>query len=282
LAIWDLHCHSSASDGELSPAALLARAAERGVTHLAITDHDTVDGFTQLESQLQSQSETQSQPQLISGVEITCRHDRQVVHMVGLWIDPHSMALQTFLAKQCQLRLDRGQAINDRLVARGLPATLDGALKLAEGSALGRPHFARYLTEIGITKSFAEAFQRWLGKGKPGDVDIEWPDLHTTIALIHQASGKAVLAHPAKYKLGFNKIYTLCEQFKADGGDAIEVVSGAQKTNETKDLSRIAARLELAASTGSDFHSPQQLWCDLGAQPQLPDSCQPIWNQIAS
>ncbi len=285
LSIWDLHCHTTASDGVLSPSQLYLRAAGCGVAHLAITDHDSVEGIRELRAELSTPPALPSTvaalhtpPALVNGVEITARAESQVVHVVGLWIDIDSQPLESLLSEQQELRRLRGREISDRLEAKGLPPTYDGAMLQADGSALGRPHFARYMQEIGVVNELGHAFKHWLGAGKPGDVGIEWPTLARVVEVIQAAGGKAVLAHPHKYKLGYGKIYTLCEQFKALGGDAIEVVSGAQRIKETKDLARISDRLDLAASTGSDFHSPKQVWCDLGRQPLLPEACVPIWE----
>lgn len=285
MSVWDLHCHSTASDGELSPVQLVQRAAGCGVSHLAITDHDTVEGLRAirgLQIQLQDTSDTvrsiRPAPQIISGVEVTARSQGQVVHIIGLWIDIDSVPLNQLLDGQQQKRAQRGKMISERLEAKGLPPTFYGALAHADGSALGRPHFARYLEEIGVVENVGQAFKHWLGRGKAGDVEIDWPEVDRVVDVIHAAGGLAVLAHPAKYHLGYGKMYSMCEQFKEVGGDAIEVISGAQQFRETRDLKRIADRLELAASTGSDFHSPKQLWCDLGSQPLLPEACLPVWE----
>ena len=284
MSIWDLHCHSTASDGDLSPLQLYQRAAGRGVTHLAITDHDSVEGVRALRDIIECGIEVDQTvesihppPELINGVEITACDDGQVVHVLGLWLDIDAEPLREFLVGQQRLREQRGKAISDRLESKGLPPTFYGAMTHAQGSALGRPHFARYMEEIGVVDNIGHAFKQWLGRGKPGDIDIDWPGMDRVIKMIHASGGLAVLAHPYKYNLRYGKIFAMCERFKDLGGDAIEVVTGAQGVKELRDLRRIAERLELAASTGSDFHSPKQTWCDLGSQPVLPDTCMPVW-----
>lgn len=285
MKIWDLHCHTNASDGDLPPVELWKRAADNNIDQLAITDHDTISGVSALIKYLShsddspgTEAELKNGPSVVPGVEITALAGDVVVHILGLWIDIEEPALLSLLDSQRQARSLRAQQISERLEAAGLPSTLEGAKALADGSVLGRPHFARYLTNIGAVKDENHAFKQWLGRGKIGDVGISWPSQSKVIQAIHHAGGIAVLAHPSKYLDGYNKCVSLCEGFKADGGDALEVVSGAQLPKVTKDLARIAQRLGLAASTGSDFHSPAQTWCDLGGQPDLPEGVEPVWH----
>lgn len=303
---WDLHCHTNASDGEMSPAALWQRAIDNNIDYLAITDHDTISGVRSLARSLSQNVEpdalvangdilsadvpasgqlcrgkvsTPQGPELIAGVEITALDEQDVVvHIVGLWVDIENKDLLEFLDSQQRARSHRAQVISDRLEKAGLPPTFEGAKRQAAGSPLGRPHFARYLTELGLVPDMGYAFKHWLGRGKVGDVDIEWPSVQEVVETIHRADGLAVLAHPSKYKSGFGKCYELCQRFKEAGGDAVEVVSGAQPQKVTRDLERIADRLGLSASTGSDFHSPSQTWCDLGGQAALPEKLPAVWT----
>lgn len=276
MKILDLHCHTDASDGELSPATLWQRAIERQIDVIAITDHDTTAGVRSLMAR--AAEDVVSGPELVPGVEISATDSGHVVHVVGLWLDPHSDALESFLGRQQSARDERAIAISKKLESKGLPETYTAVRELAAGSPLGRPHFARHLTELGITPNVGAAFKRWLGKGKPGDIDIAWPSLAAAIQHIQAAGGLAVLAHPSKYFSGFSKCYELCQRFKELGGDAMEVVNGAQTVKVTRDLAKIAERVGLAASTGSDFHSPAQTWCDLGSQPGLPEALTPVWQ----
>ena len=260
---------------------LWQRASDKQIDFLAITDHDTISGVRELSRTLsQNPAATVDHygTKLVPGVEITAQDVKTVVHVLGLWLDIDHEPLIGFLDLQQKARDDRGLEISRRLESAGLPPTYEGALTYAKGAPLGRPHFARYLVELGLVENVSRAFNRWLGRGKIGDVDIAWPAVESVVEQIHEAGGLAVLAHPGKYLQGYGKCYELCQRFKEAGGDGIEVVSGAQQPKETRDLSRIAQRLGLAASTGSDFHSPEQTWCDLGSQQSLPELSEPIWD----
>jgi len=276
LKIRDLHCHSLASDGVLSPPELLLRAQKNGVEQLALTDHDTVAGVIELQT-LQQVEGFASSVELVPGVEITAMIERQSVHIVGLWIDTSNAVLQQFLQGQALVRQQRGVSIAERLTRVGVLKSLEGALKIAGDAVLSRPHFARFLVEAGYCVKEQQAFKRWLGAGKVADVPCQWPALEQVVDVIHQAGGLTVLAHPNKYRLTRNKKNTLFTQFKAVGGDAIELISGVQQVNDTRDLMNMINKHGLACSTGSDFHTPEQTWCDLGTQQMLPEAAIPVW-----
>lgn len=268
----DLHTHSTASDGALSPRELLAQASAAGVDMLAITDHDSVAGY---------QAVVAHQPpgmRLISGTEISCYWASLCVHVVGLGIDVDAPVLVAGLAAQRAARAERAVSIATRLAKAGFADTLTGAQRIAGDAAIGRLHFAAHLVEVGAAKDYTTAFKKYLGTGKPGDVKSAWIDMPEAIDWITQAGGAAVLAHPAKYKLTQRKLEQLVRDFAAAGGHALEVVSGAQAPGLTDRLGRLAARHGLRASSGSDFHHPGQPWAALGTQPPLPASCQPVWQ----
>ncbi|MBT8150637.1 MAG: PHP domain-containing protein [Gammaproteobacteria bacterium] len=270
----DLHTHSSASDGVLSPPMLLARARHNGVAMLALTDHDNVAGVRELQ-QLTAQPQD---PELVAGVEISAQASGQDVHVVGLWIDADCPALGSLLGAQAVLRGARAQAIGERLARKGLADCYAGALLQADGAAVSRPHFARHLVAAGHCRDESQAFKRWLGRGKAGDVRCEWPGLASANAAIHAAGGLAVLAHPLKYRLSRTRLDRLLAEFREAGGDAVELVSGAQAPHAATDLLKLMDRYQLVASTGSDFHSPAQTWCDVGQQLALPRQATAVWE----
>lgn len=271
--IYDLHTHSNASDGILSPAALVTRAKQRGVTHLALTDHDTVQGLQSAREQAEIEGIT-----LIDGIEFSCLWAGRGIHVVGLAVDVSCAALRNAIAAQLEARDARAEEIGRRLEKAGIPQPLEGARRLAGDAVLGRPHFARYLVEKGFASNINSAFKQYLGAGKPGDIKHRWPDIASMVEAIRSAGGVPVIAHPAKYELTRTKLRELLSEFKAAGGLALEVVSGQQAKNETESLAAIAAQFDLYASCGSDFHVPDQPWQELGSFTPLPPACRPVWQ----
>lgn len=273
--IFDLHCHTHFSDGMLSPEAVIARAKERGVDVLAITDHDTIAGVG-----IAQKAATESGITLISGIEFSSQWGKGGVHIVGLGIDVNSPALIAAVEFQNQARTARALAIADRLSKAGFPCALVGAQEIAGNGTLGRPHFAQYLVMIGAVKNINAAFKKYLGAGKPADVKYQWPFMDQVIGWIHAAGGVAVLAHPAKYELTRTKMCALVDSFVAAGGNALEVISGLQQASLTEDLLRIANARSLHSSCGSDFHLPGQVWQELGGFGQLPAQAKPVWELL--
>jgi predicted metal-dependent phosphoesterase TrpH len=269
--IYDLHSHSSASDGALEPDALLLHAAESGVDSLAITDHDTLAAFDRIGTSFQI-------PRLIPGIELSTTWRNIGVHIVGLNIDPACNVLRHGVRQQQQSRDVRARIIARRLRSQGLPDMLDDVLQIAGGERVGRPHFAEHLVSSGIAKDVKTAFRKYLGAGKPGDVRHGWASLPEVVRWIVQAGGTAVLAHPAKYRLTKTKLRALATDFRRAGGTAIEVVCGWQSVNTTTHLARLAHDLDLAASCGSDFHSSSNCWSRPGGFPPLPDDVRPVWT----
>ena len=273
----DLHTHSLASDGVLAPAELLARAENNGVNLLALTDHDTMSGVQAVQASIAS-GELQTTVELVPGVEITTMVNGACVQVVGLWLDSAHSGLQRLLNGQRQVRVERAERIAVKLEREGMQGVLEGARRHAGEAVISRPHFARYLVEQQYCTNEQQAFRRWLGKSKVGDVACIWPELEEVVATVQSAGGVAVLAHPTKYGLTRTKLDGLIGSFSEARGDAIELVSGAQQSNVTNDLLKLCERYPVAFSTGSDFHSPAQTWCDLGQQPAMPETAEPIWT----
>lgn len=271
--LFDLHSHSTCSDGILSPQALVSRAKERGVCVLALTDHDTLSGLDAAEAEATQQGIT-----LINGIELSCLWQGMGVHIVGLNIDRHHPQMLVAVQEQEVCRDRRAEMIAERLTKVGIPDSLAGARAIAGDGAIGRPHFAHFLVACGAVPTVSAAFKKYLGAGKIGDVKQLWPSIEQVVGWITGAGGVAVLAHPAKYKLTRSKCCRLIEEFSAAGGQALEVVSGYQAPTVTRDLALLATRYNLYASCGSDFHVPDQRWQELGAFEALPESCRPVWS----
>lgn len=251
----------------------MSRAKEQGVTHLALTDHDTVAGLARAKVVAEAEGMT-----LIPGIEFSSQWGKGGVHIVGLGIDTESLELKSAIAAQQEARETRALAIAARLDKLGIQGSLEGARALAGEGQLGRPHFAQFLVDRGLVKDMGAAFKKYLGAGKSADVKFQWPHIEEVIEWIHSAGGFAVLAHPRKYTLTRTKMCALIGDFAAAGGDALEVISGQQPSGMADDLARIAHANGLSASCGSDFHRPNAPWQELGKFGNLPDICKPIWQ----
>jgi predicted metal-dependent phosphoesterase TrpH len=273
VAIYDLHTHSTVSDGILSPEDLVSRAKCQGVDVLALTDHDSVAGLAcaRKAAELNGMG-------FVDGIELSCQWGKFGVHIVGLNIDPENKDLLGGVKTQTEARAQRGVLIGEKLRKAGIEGALAGALKIANGSVLGRPHFAQYLVESGSVATMKMAFKKYLGAGKPGDVKNLWPDLSEAIGWIHAAGGVAVLAHPDKYKMTRTKLRGLISDFAAAGGEALEVISGKQTTGIADYLVSVGNQYGLHASCGSDFHKPDQVWQELGAFGTMPPNSSPVWH----
>lgn len=250
--IIDFHTHSNASDGSLSPAQLVEQAIEAGIERLAITDHDCVDGYVAARALQESFPAGFS---LCPGVELSCRWNNGTVHVVGLDVDIDNEVLAGGLARLAEARQLRAVTIAQRLEKLGFTGGLEGARENAGASQIGRPHFARWMVEQGHVKEANEAFDKFLGSGKTGDVKAFWPELAEVVEWIVAAGGVAVVAHPLKYKYTRSKLRRLLSDFKAVGGCAMEIFSGRQSQDQTDQLKKLAAEFELLASAGSDFHA---------------------------
>lgn len=268
---FDLHTHSTCSDGALNPSGLIARAVEQGVTTISITDHDTVTAYEQLPASMQKIN-------VVAGIELSTRWFATGIHIVGLNIDINSTAINDGVARQSRARADRAEQIAEKLARKGFSDTLDGAMAFAGDGMIGRPHFAQHLVEAGHVASAEIAFKKYLGDGKAGDVRQHWAELAEVIEWIRDADGIAVLAHPLKYRLTRSKLKRLLRDFVAAGGRGLEVVSGNQAQQRTQDMGRLCRELKLLASRGSDFHAPGAPWSELGRAPELPHGVTPVWD----
>lgn len=270
----DLHCHSNHSDGALAPAALIARASMRGLRVIAVTDHDTVAGV--------SEAAATAAPlgiELIAGVEISVTWGAVTLHVLGLRFDPSAPQLLDGLSAMRAERRSRAEQIAVQLRGEGIPGALDAALSLAaDRETISRLHFARGLVSLGVVKDVRAAFRRYLGEGRRAFVRARWARLSDAIGWIRNAGGIAVLAHPARYGLRPGRLAALCREFKDLGGEGLEILSASHTPEEVARLSVLAQELGLKASAGSDFHSPEESWLDLGELSALPRHCVPIWR----
>lgn len=279
MPVYDLHCHSTASDGVLAPAVLVQRACEQGVDVLALTDHDVLTGLAEARS-----AAAACGLELVSGVEISITWGNATVHIVGLQIDPLDPILMQGLTANRGGRHLRAQRMAEELARIGIPDALQGAYAYAVNPDLiGRTHFARFLVEQGVVKDIKTVFKKFLVQGKPGYVGHEWASLAEAVNWIHAAGGQAVIAHPGRYHFGRDKLRLLLAEFRDLGGEGIEVVTGSHAPGQTTQFAELAREFGLLASMGSDFHAPgeggRELGSVLGSPLALPPQCVPIWSR---
>jgi predicted metal-dependent phosphoesterase TrpH len=274
----DLHCHSVVSDGTLTPEALAARAQANGVELWSLTDHDEVGG----QDRAMAAARSLGLPYL-TGAEVSVTFAGVTVHIVGLGFDHANPALVAGLRRTRGGREERAREMSDDLAARaGIPGVDEGALKYVGNPALISPSpFARVLVEIGVCQETGEVFRKYLTEGKPGFVPHRWATLRDTLDWITGAGGVAVIAHPGRYAFTPNEEYALFTEFKALGGQGVEVVTGAHNQSDVIKYTDFCDEFDLVASRGSDFHSPDESHTDLGRLPDLPGRLTPVWTLLA-
>ncbi|HBH37099.1 MAG TPA: phosphatase [Curvibacter sp.] len=273
----DLHCHSVVSDGTLTPEELAARAHANGVELWALTDHDEIGG----QQRAMAAARAQGLPYL-TGTEISITFAGQTVHIVGLGFDAEDERMKAGLRATRGGRGERAQEMAASLAAVGIRGAYEGALKYAGNPELiSRTHFARWLVETGVCRETNEVFRKYLTEGKPGFVPHRWATLRDAVDWITASGGVAVIAHPARYSFSPTEEYALFSEFKAHGGQAVEVVTGSHTAAEYVRYADMAREFGLAASRGSDFHSPDESHTDLGALPYLPGELTPVWELLA-
>lgn len=272
----DFHCHTTASDGGLTPLQIIDLAVKYEVTTMAITDHDTTSGY---ESALEYS--VQQGVELITGVEASCSWNGHTIHIVGLDFDVDNAVLQSGLESIRAMRRDRAQAMLEKLENKSKLNIEDLQSKiesLVGDGVIGRGHFAQLLQQEGLVKNSQQAFDRYLKKGRVGFVASQWPELTDVVDWIIQAGGVAVIAHPAIYKFTSSKLNRLIDDFKAAGGQAIEVVNQPRQSADITGMAQRALRHELYASMGSDFHRLEHTWRGLGWLAPMPKNLKPVWE----
>ncbi|GAB6389874.1 PHP domain-containing protein [Stutzerimonas marianensis] len=275
----DLHCHSTASDGVLAPAVLVERAHARGVELLALTDHDTLDGLDDARATAESLG-----MRLVNGIELSCLWNGATIHVLGYAFERDALPLARAIETLHEGRWRRAELIAERLAAKGMPGALEGARAVQQelgdsGNAPARPHFAEFLVRAGHVRDRAEAFRKWLGAGKLGDVKQHWPTLDHTVRVLAESGAWISLAHPWQYDFTRSKRRRLVAEFAQAGGHALEVVNGLQPLEQVGGLSILAREFGLMASVGSDFHAPGD-WSELGLYRALPEDLSPLWARF--
>lgn len=272
----DLHCHSVVSDGTLTPEALAERASANGVDLWSLTDHDEVGG----QQRALAAARTLGM-RYLTGVEISVSFIDTTVHIVGLGFDAEDPRIVQGLADTRDGRGPRARAMSEQLAKVGIEGAYEGALQYVGNPRLiSRTHFARFLVESGVCRDTSEVFRRFLTEGKPGFVPHQWAKLGDAVNWITQAGGVAVIAHPARYRFTPNEEYALFSEFKEHGGRGVEVVTGSHSASEAVKYAETAQEFGLLCSRGSDFHSPDESYTDLGTLPPLPEHLPTVWSAL--
>ena len=272
---YDLHCHSYYSDGTLSPTQLLEHAKEREITHLALTDHDTLDGLAEAQK-----AANELDIHLINGIELSCTWEKQLLHVVGLNVDPNNAGLQKGVKLNKQRRIDRAEAMFEDFEKHGIFLRESVTQQIEDRGVPTRPHFAQALVEAGYAKDKKQAFKRYLVRGKPGFIPMVWAGLDDIGEWVTGADGVAVLAHPNRYKFTRTKLSRLINEMIPHGITGLEVSTSTTDKQQSKMLGDLAIEFGLNASIGSDFHSPDQPWARLGCAHELSKELTPVWAQF--
>jgi predicted metal-dependent phosphoesterase TrpH len=273
----DLHCHSVVSDGTLTPEALAARAKANGVQLWALTDHDEIGGQERAIASAKALD-----MKYLTGVEISITFAGKTVHIVGLGFDHTNTDLVQGLRNTRGGRAERAKEMSEGLAKVGIHGAYEGALKYAGNHELiSRTHFARFLVESGVCKDTSEVFRKYLTENKPGFVPHRWASLENAVNWITGAGGVAVIAHPARYGFTANEEFALFTEFINHGGRGVEVITGSHSSADALQYADTALEFNLAASRGSDFHSPDESHTDLGTLPWLPGQLKPVWELLS-
>lgn len=269
----DLHCHTTVSDGRLSPAEIVRRAVDKKIDVLAITDHDQTAAYFEAHDVIKSEN---LPIQLIPGIELSVNWNGKEIHMLGLNFDPYHADINALVTRQGQRREERAQRISEKLERIGLK---DGLARIKANNPNGiitRNHFAKLLIDDGLCSSMQNAFTRFLGKGNIGFVKTDWADFKTCITTIKAAGGKTAIAHPTRYKQNNRKLREMIAEFKQLGGQGLEIAWSQQAPSDREFLGRLALENDLEVSAGSDFHFPAP-WLELGKNLHLSERYHPIW-----
>lgn len=269
----DLHMHSTASDGRLSPSAVVDRAVAQGVRLMALTDHDTLDGVAEA-----MQAAKAAAIRCLSGIELSARWARGVVHIVGLHFDPDAVALRRGVEAQQAERRRRAEQIALRLERAGCTGIGDRVAAAVGDGVPGRAHFARDLVQTGHARDIQHAFDRYLQRGRRGYAPVQWASVEEVVHWIQAAGGVAVFAHPLRYHISRGALRAAIQSFVHAGGEAIEVCNGGGGRDDPAAAAALARRFGLKVSMGSDFHDPDFPWIEIGRLAPIPRDLQPVWQ----
>lgn len=254
----DLHVHSNASDGTLTPIEIVKLAKEKRLTAIALTDHDTMQGVREAKEAVKG-----SELEIISGVEISCEYREKEIHILGLFLDTDCEELLCDLSKYREKRDERNKKMVSNFQRAGIPMTIE---ELNEGNpnvVITRAHFARYLVDHGYVKKKDDAFKKYLGKKCFFYETREYMKPKRAIELIKKAGGLSFLAHAYLYKMSDREIEQMIEELMSYGLDGLEVYHSSHNACESRKLQALAKKNKLLISGGSDFHGANKPDIDL-------------------
>lgn len=247
----DLHAHSTASDGTLSPAALVALAAREGLTAVALTDHDTVAGLDEAAA-----AAREAGVGFVPGIELEVEWQKGVFHMLGLGLERWTGEVRERLELALTFRKERNLAMVDELRRADIPVTYDELVQIAGHETVGRPHFAQWLLSHGVVSSMQEAFDTLIGDGQPCYVAKKGLSVGKTCDAVHAAGGVAVVAHPQTLRMSWDDLARSLKRWKGEGLDGIEAYHANLTCNDGHRLAALAEDIGLITTAGSDFHGP--------------------------
>jgi predicted metal-dependent phosphoesterase TrpH len=263
----DLHTHTNRSDGTSEPAELVRLAAERGLDAVGVTDHDTTDGLVEAEA-----AGAEHGVEVVPGVEFSAEHLGSSVHVLCYWMDPSHEGFQAELTRLRDDRFRRGELMVEKLQALGLDVSFERVREIAKGGNIVRPHVAQAMVEAGVVASEEEAFEKWIADGRPAHVPKHALDPVDAVALIRQAGGLCVLAHPGMWGDQTSVPDELIESMAGAGMAGLEVEHTDHSPEQRDRYRTVAAGLGLVATGGSDCHGTRYDPIRLGTSLCPPES----------
>ena len=255
----DLHMHTTHSDGTFPPRELIRYAKNKGLTCISVTDHDTLSSYEESLDEAKKLG-----IELIPGIEISAQFEPGTLHILGFFLDPNQLQLQSTLADIQKARKERNPQIIKRLNGLGISITLQEVEAESGGKQIGRPRFARVLLKKGIVKNMQEAFEKYLAKGKSAYIDKRRLNSRESIECIRKAGGIAVIAHPKQMRLDEEQLNEEFARLVDEGLGGIEAYNSCQNRQEAELYKKLAKRFNLFVTGGSDFHGANKPEVDLG------------------
>lgn len=255
----DLHVHTSASDGTMTPREVIKLASEKGLSAISVTDHDTTDGIDEAVS-----AGIEFNIEVVPGIELSCALDKKEIHILGYYIDYRNKEFSDRLNELKKVRDNRNDMIAEKFNAMGIPVSMKEMHEMYPDAIITRAHFASYIYEKGYAGSIKEVFDRYLNDNGPCFVAREKLNPAETINMIHKTGGLAFLAHPVRYRLGKSELEKTVKLLAEYGLDGLEAVYSTYTLSDETQIRMLAKENRLIISGGSDFHGSNKPFIELG------------------